>query len=205
MPRASLCAWVRVGTGQLASSLAGYGNGDKWRTYLKLDEVGETLSLDSGALLDEASQQELSEILQRFEQLAADERFVAVRRLPGFGATRSSLQELLRAYEGDERERLARSAKALNLALDEVTKGNDWHNYLALPRQTAAVEKNEDDGAEPDLALFEKLLSRFETVQKDPKYRVIVELPEFHATRENLASFIQSIAKPPESTSVTGD
>lgn len=203
MPRTSLAAWVRVGTDQLASSLAEYGNGEQWQKYLKLDEVSEAFSLDSDAKLDEASQQELSEILQRFDTVAGDEPFRPVTRLPGFGGTRSSLQEFLKASAGDERLRFDRSAKALSQALDEFAKGKGWQEYLALPSEAATDDVN--GSAQPDLAIFEQLLARFESIQNDPKYGVITRLPEFRATRANLESLIQSVGEPANSISDTDD
>jgi lipid-binding SYLF domain-containing protein len=83
---------------------------------------------------------------------------------------------------------LAQAAQDLGPLLDET-----WRNYLALPRGVFSGENV------PTVESLEQSLKRFEAIEKDSRYKVLQDRPEFQQLHGLLRTYVEQVrqAAPP--------
>jgi lipid-binding SYLF domain-containing protein len=81
-----------------------------------------------------------------------------------------------------QRSAILANARALGPALDER-----WRQYLALPDELSTP------GRTPDAQAMRKVLDRFQSVARDPKFRALNQRPEFTATRDALDRYYKTL------------
>jgi hypothetical protein len=202
LPRPSISSWAKISLQQFESSLSEYKNAEAWRTYLDLDKIKSRLETATDQPLDEPSREQLADMLERFATVATETKYKKIKLLPGFRATWTSLRELLRADSGDQRERLMRSANALNKELKDRKGGKAWQEFLVLTELIEADVASDPDSPTAFRAACEKTNARFAKITATGgEYRRITDLTEFQATVENLKSLLQKMLEPQPSPS----
>ena len=99
---------------------------------------------------------------------------------PGFAPPQDSRSQTLDAETA--RAQVAQSAAGLGPLLDPT-----WQQYLALPGEIY------DRGRHPSPTAVRSAIERFESVAADARYRQLNSRPEFHATRDALKTYLDSI------------
>lgn len=82
----------------------------------------------------------------------------------------------------ESRASLLANARALGPLLSD-----DWRRYLALPKELSTP------GLHPDPKAVSAALDRFSTISQDPRYRNLATRPEFGATQEALANYLNAL------------
>ena len=196
MPRQSLRAWVRSSASQLESELARFKNGSEWAAVLQVDEVREAVRAEGEAGLSAQDRLQLKNALDRYNKLLIDPQYSEVTQLRGFKGLHMSLMEALAAETSSGRKRLARSALALLQSVRELSVDTDWQTYLAIPDEAVLADALLGETAQdPEVEQLKTTLTRFEQVRKENKYPQLLQMPEFQATEENLASYIRQLEK----------
>jgi hypothetical protein len=187
---------VHESAARLDATLSRFPTGDVWRRHFQTRELaGMQASQSEGAPTAE-ERAKLGELVAIYDAGAASADLRDVARLTDYHVLHGALRELSLPPEPRLRRQLATSARFFNRALDDIRTGESWQRYLALPESVFAGEV-----AEEDKAALVKLRERFKAVNANETYRGIARLPDFQATRERLARYLElsatSLAKPP--------
>jgi hypothetical protein len=196
-----LVGLLRVASEGYARELDDYKNGETWKKYFKLAEIGDILKT-KGNSPDAASRTTLAEVLKRLDSSAKNAEYETLTKSWGFKA----LQIGLREYTLPQKERLAHSLNAnlqiMNDSLANVTTGEGWKKHLQIEELGKLAENAGGDDASTGKRL-EKILAKFDAVAQDSQYQVVAELNGFAATRADLQRYInalqseQKVAVPP--------
>lgn len=177
---------------QFDKELASLNNGERWRNYLKLDEL--EAACQAGA--DEGAIEPLPEIGKRFVALAGDADYAALTKRSAFQTLNIALGEFLSLDDQRAaRQQLLASSDQLHKSLAAIGTGSQWTGYFELTAlQRLAVSTT--PVSDHDLVQLQLLLSRFEQAATDAKYAGVAKLDGFAATRDSLRNILGVAQRP---------
>jgi hypothetical protein len=181
---------IENGVSMLQQDLNRFDTGDQWRTFLRIDQTQNTVAEDRQGPPAQSTVDALTPVLDRYQRIATESEYRIIADLPGFQFTHAVLDDYLEPASQRQRRVLASSATILNEALDGLSTGDGWRNYLS-------VADLADTSADGGVGALETALSRFQQVAGDPDYRAVAQLDGFTATRlalEDLLVFSGTVA-----------
>ena len=170
----------------LEQTLAKVAAGKGWETYLALGKLQQINDASDG-LIHEQQRQQLTSIAERFDSVAKDQAFHSIHQLPEFQATRRALWGYLQWRDQQLYAELRKSFAQLDRELKTHTNGQSWAAYLALP---PALQTARSAGG---YEAASKLLTRFQKVDTDPAFALIVSLQWFSPAYESLTRFVAAM------------
>lgn len=167
-----------------------------WEKYLSLETLRKVRR--SSEQPSETDRAELQSLLERYESVAAEEKYKSVSSLPEFQNTVGSLQEYLMPMEKRRRLDLGLSFDLLGEQLREYGNGESWAKHLALPKELLS-----DAPTKGVSASTRTLMKRFDRVRSNPTYAEITALPAFMPAYETLKQAVDPMdTLPPPSDTV---
>jgi hypothetical protein len=161
-----------------------------WQEYLSVATLRKVQS--SSEQPSDSERRELQALLERYESVAADEKYKIISRLPEFQRTVSELQAYLRPIDERRRQELIGYFDRLGEQLRQYTNGESWAEFLALPKELLGDESTEGVSERPS-----KLLTRFDKLSGNPTYAKVTALPAFRPAYGALKLAVgQSITSP---------
>jgi hypothetical protein len=166
-----------------------------WEAYLSVEALRKVQS--SSEQPSDAERRKLQSLLERYESVAANEKYKKISSLPTFQQTVSTLQAYLKPME--ERRRLALKLyfDQLGDQLREYGNGESWAKYLALPKELLSDETTKGLSEST-----RKLVKRFEKLSSDQTYAKVTALPAFRPAYEALKLAVDPMdtSPPPSAT-----
>ena len=194
---------IRTAEAELDIQLDQARAADDWRNALQVGTLSQLLSEDTNAPPALQTKDRLTTILGAYDRASLSPSSRSVAQLSGFRTTHAALRELLTSPRQRQRTLLISAAGELNASLNRRQNGATWVNYLRLPDSVyrAIDVANDqvavrDESAEPSVDELQKVLSRFDFISRDPRYRSMASLPEFQSTYHHLADYIELLAEP---------
>lgn len=183
----------------LEAQLDEYPTGDLWKVELKTAEIRALTRGDGPPTADERAS--LESIRAHYQATRDNPRARPIPSLGVFKALSVGLRELAAPPEEHLHRRLAAAADDLKRALDEFPTGKGWQKYLALTPEAGSLRLPTNDAAVTaatyDIDDLQEVLRRFDSVERDEKFRAIADLDEFRAAHESLAAYIGELNNPP--------
>lgn len=172
----------------------------EWQEYLHLDALAQLLGASDDEFLVEDQRRHLSDLLRDYEATSNSEN--AVSKLASFRMLHVMLLRLVLPPKQRGLDELTGAKRQLDAELGRIHATEIWGPYLELPitrvSQRQGIPVPPDHGEEA--AKVEQALSRYDLAMDDPQYQLITSLPGFQMTRNKLASYLQ-LLKPPIDTS----
>lgn len=179
---------VQIGESELERQLSGYPQGARWKQHLHVGRISQLEFTNRNQRATDQERVYLQQILDRYDRSSTNPAFRPVTRLAGFTTVHAALAELLLPPQERQRGQLAMAAVRLDESLARIQNGEHWSAYLRLPSQVfAPVVIGQNERLAEELA---SVLDRFDSVQRQPQYRTIVNLSAFQITHRRLASYI---------------
>ena len=194
---AELDAWmlrrvVRDAAARLDFTLAQFPTGDVWRRHFQTRELAQANAIHAEGAPSPDERAKLLELVGIYDAGAESADLRAVARLTDYHVLHAALRELALPAETRLRRQLATSARFLDRAFGDIRTGDSWRKYLALPDAIFAGDQALDgEAAAIDPPALVKLRERYDAVSANEAYRGIARLPDFQATRERLARYLE--------------
>jgi hypothetical protein len=171
--------------------LSGIPAGEVWRKHFESRTIQEHLSPDVDATPTAEERQAIVRIVRIFDRAVTTADLNDITRMASARTLHAALRELATAPDQRLVRQLSLSARSLNRSLSNLNTGVTWQRYLALPDAViAAADRPPGDALQADREELGKILERYESVRARPEYQVIASLPEFQATHQLLAEFV---------------
>ena len=197
---------LRFAATHLDGQLDALQPGARWRKHLAVGAIRDQVAEDVNRPPDRKARERLQEIVKAYDATARKPEYGAINGLWGFRAVHATLAEFVSPPWDRERRQLAASARELDRQLDEIGAGQRWHEHLALPDDVFAPAPIPDPINTPNQAnvsvasdprKLRDVLTRFDAVGRNAKYRSIAGLPSFQATHEILGNYVSHFVKVP--------
>ncbi len=190
---------------RLKDELNGVSTGDGWRDYLQLDELrrivpapptappapGEEIPADPP--ITPPAYQELTGILRRFDQTAANAEYGQISGMWGFQTIQVTLRELLVPPVERLHKQLKLSAEFLESDLQQIETGASWIAHLKTADLKRLATVRPQDFSSTDRQQLEDVISTFDRVAGDPSYRMISDLPGFRMASHVMRAYLDQL------------
>jgi hypothetical protein len=216
MPGADVRGLLLFAVDRFNDELSGITTGDGWRDYLQVENLrrlvpappeappapGEELPADPP--MTPPAFQELTGILGRFDQTAANAEYRQISGMWGFQSIQVTLRELLVPPIERLNRQLNLSAEFLEADLQEIETGAAWIAHLRIADLKRLATIIPQDVSLEDRRQLEDIIGTFDRVAADPGYRVISDLTGFRMTSHVMRAYRLQLSPPPSPASPPG-
>jgi hypothetical protein len=192
---------VRAAAAEFDRWLSGIPAGEVWRKHFDTRALQQLAASDVDAPPSADEREVIVRILGTFDDSVENPD---LRQLTGRDSARAlhiALRELTTPNDQRQIRQLSFSARSLNRSLAAFSTGVTWQRYLALPDGILAAADRPPGEAAPrqefDAEELTQILERYDRVNGSQEYRAIAALPEFQATHQRLAAFVNPPAEQP--------
>jgi hypothetical protein len=194
----SLGQAIRASAAQLSVDLNQIASGATWRSRLQIAEIIALLPPESDLPPTDDVRQQLQEIARIYGGLDNSRESQSVSNLRSFQVLQQALAEYVTPPVQRLRRQLYFNAGQLNRALERFATGAAWQNYLMLSTGLSlSTDHAQSSDSLHSVADYAEVLARFDSVGRNPDYRIISDLPEFKATRQRLADYLGQLETSP--------
>jgi hypothetical protein len=186
--------------------LNGISTGDGWHDYLQVEELrrivpappaappapGEEIPADPP--ITPPAYQELTGILRRFDQNAANAEYRQISGMWGFQTIQVTLRELLVPPVERLHKQLKLSAEFLEADLQQIETGASWVSHLKTAELKRLATVRPQDFSPADRRQLEELIITFDRVAADPAYRMISDLPGFRMASHVMRAYLDQLS-----------
>lgn len=185
--------------------LNGISTGDGWHDYLQVEELrrivpappaappapGEEIPADPP--ITPPVYQELTGILRRFDQTAANAEYRQISGMWGFQTIQVTLRELLVPPVERLHKQLKLSAEFLEADLQQIETGASWVSHLKTAELKRLATVRPQDFSPADRRQLEDVIITFDRVTADPAYRMISDLPGFRMASHVMRAYLAQL------------
>lgn len=222
MPGAELRGLLLFAVDRLKEDLDGISTGASWKSYLQIDELRRlvppptqappapdsdpTVVQEAAAepLIPEAVRRRLADTLLRYDSVHQNAEYRAISRLWGFQTTRVVLRELLIPPIQRVQKQLALSVELLDQELRQFETGATWTKHLKLDEAKRIATIRPSELSAKDKGQLQMMISAFDAVSAEPRYRMISDLLGFRLTQHVTRSYVAQlkVTAPPAPSAV---
>ena len=192
---------LRVGAARLDEELDRFNTAESWHRYTQVAAIRDLVAEDLDTPPDPQTYAKFIEVVRAYDAAVGNEEFSMITSLVGFRTVHAAVIEFLTAPDERQRRLLAQSASQLQQSLSLLAIGEQWRGYLQLPpevmRSESEVPPPPEADSTPVVDELQKILSRFNEISGDPRYRFISGLPAFRVAHNDLSAYVAMVQKPP--------